>query len=97
MRVLLPSHPANEWDKLRSSRRYTVYLRLISGNTLPPIEDSGNANPDCTFRYDSTLGGTGGGYIFNLNTKGLGPGQYILSFYVGGDRSFFFTVKFEVK
>jgi hypothetical protein len=65
-------------------------LRLISGNTLAPIEDSGNANPDYTFRYDPTLGGTVGGYIFNLSTKGLGPGQYVLSFYVGSDRSFFF-------
>ena len=49
------------------------------------------------FRYDSTLGGTGGGYIFNLSTKGLAAGQYVLSLYVGGDRSFFYTVKFEVK
>jgi hypothetical protein len=72
-------------------------LRLMSGNTLAPIEDSGNANPDYAFRYDSTLGGAGGGYIFNLSTKGLAPGQYVLSFYVGTERSFFFTVKFEVK
>lgn len=72
-------------------------LRLMSGNTLAPITDSGNANPDYTFRYDSTLGGTGGGYIFNLSTKGLAPGQYVLSFYVGSDHSFFYTVKFEVK
>ena len=72
-------------------------LRLMSGNTLAPIEDSGNANPDYTFRYDSTLGGAGGGYNFNLSTKGLAPGQYVLSFYVGSERSFFYTVKFEVK
>jgi hypothetical protein len=44
-----------------------------------------------------TLGGSGGGYIFNLSTKGLAPGQYVLSFYVGSERSFFYTVKFEVK
>ena len=72
-------------------------LRLISGNTLAPIEDSGNANPDYTFRYDPTLGGAGGGYIFNLSTKGLASGQYVLSFYMGNDRSFFYAVKFEVK
>ena len=60
-------------------------------------KDSGNANPDYTFRYDATLGGTGGGYIFNLSTKGLASGQYVLSFYAGTDRSFFYTVKFEVK
>lgn len=72
-------------------------LRLMSGNTTAPVADSGNSNPDYTFRYDSTLGGTGGGYIFNLSTKGLASGQYVLSFYVGGDRSFFYTVRFEVR
>ena len=61
------------------------------------IENDGNANPDYTFRYDPTLGGTGGGYIFNLSTKELASGQYLLSFYVGSDHSFFYTVKFEVK
>ncbi len=71
-------------------------LRLLGGNTPAPVVDSGNANPDSTFRYVSTLGGTDG-YIFNLGTKGLAPGQYVLSFYVGSERSFFYTVKFEVK
>ena len=42
----------------------------ISGPTL----DSGNANPDSDFRFDPTLGGTGG-YIFNLSTKGLSTGH----------------------
>jgi hypothetical protein len=32
-------------------------LRLMSGNTAAPVVDSGNANPDYTFRYDPTLGG----------------------------------------
>jgi hypothetical protein len=72
-------------------------LRLISGNTAAPVVDSGNANPDYTFRYDSTLGGAGGGYIFNLSTKGLHSGQYVLSFYVGDDHSFLYTVRVEVK
>lgn len=72
-------------------------LRLMSQNTTAPVVDSGNANPDYSFRYDATLGGTGGGYIFNLSTKGLASGQYVLSFYVGNERSFFYTVKFEVK
>ena len=72
-------------------------LRCLSSNTTAPVVDSGNANPDYTFRYDATLGGAGGGYIFNLNTKGLASGQYILSFYLGSDRSFFYTVKVEVK
>jgi|SRR6266404_6604905 len=80
-----------------STALVTRDLRLMNGNTSAPVVDSGNANPDYTFRYDSTLGATGGGYIFNLSTKGLSAGQYLLSFYVGTDRSFFYTVKFEVK
>jgi hypothetical protein len=80
-----------------STSLVTRDLSRVSGNSLAPVADSGNANPDYTFRYDPTLGGTGGGYIFNLSTKGLASGQYVLSFYVGSDRSFFYTVKFEVK
>jgi hypothetical protein len=72
-------------------------LRLVSNNTTAPVIDSGNANPDYTFRYDATLGGAGGGYIYNLSTKGLRSGQYVLSFYAGSDHSFFYMVKFEVK
>ena len=71
-------------------------MRLMSGNTAAPVVDSGNSNPDYTFRYDSTLGGSGG-YIFNLSTRGFAPGQYVLSFYVGNDRSFFYTVNLEVR
>ncbi len=72
-------------------------LRLISGNTAAPVVDPGDADPDYMFRYDATLGGAGGGYKFNLKTKGLASGTYALSFYVGSERSFFYTVKFEVK
>ena len=72
-------------------------LRLLGANTTASVVDAGNANPDYTFRYDTGLGGAGGGYIFNLKTKGLASGQYVLSFYAGSDRSFFYTVKFEVK
>jgi streptogramin lyase len=48
------------------------------------VEDSGNANPDNDFRFDSALGGSGG-YIFNLSTKGLALGSYKLNFSVTGD------------
>jgi len=68
-------------------------LRLIGGNTTSSVIDSGDANADGNFRYDSSLQG----YIFNLSTKGLAAGQYVLSFYVGSDRAFLYTVKFEVK
>jgi Big-like domain-containing protein/MBG domain-containing protein/Kelch motif protein len=47
-------------------------------------EDAGNSNPDLDFRYDSTLGPSGG-YIFNLKTTGLGSGTYNLNFTAGTD------------
>lgn len=68
-------------------------LRLIGSNTSSGVIDAGNANPDGNFRYDAALQG----YIFNLTTKGLTSGQYVLSLYAGSDHSFFYTVKFEVK
>jgi hypothetical protein len=71
-------------------------LKLVGGTSSAPVIDSGNSNPDNNFRYDPTLGGAGGGYIFNLSTKGLTAGRYILSFY-GGNNHFFYTVKLEVK
>lgn len=62
---------------------HAVSLTAISGYSGTP-EDSGNANPDSDFRYDSTLGPTGG-YIFNLSTKGLASGTYSLNFTAGSD------------
>jgi uncharacterized repeat protein (TIGR01451 family) len=48
------------------------------------LQASGNANPDNDFRFDSTLGPTGG-YIFNLSTKGLTTGSYLLTFTASAD------------
>jgi hypothetical protein len=56
----------------------------ISDATTSDVIDAGNANPDSNFRYDPTLGGTGG-YIFNLKTTGLGTGTYALTFSVPGE------------
>jgi hypothetical protein len=44
-----------------------------------PADDSGNANPDNDFRF------TDFGYIFNLSTKGLASGTYMLQFNAGSD------------
>jgi probable HAF family extracellular repeat protein len=71
-------------------------LRLLSSNVSGPVVSSGNANPDNNFRFDSTIG-TGGGYIYNLSTKGLAQGLYSLSFYVGADHTFLYVVTFEIK
>jgi len=59
------------------------------------VQESGNANPDNNFRFDSTLGSTGG-YIFNLKTTGLTTGTYSLNFTVTGD-SFVYAAPFQVK
>jgi len=71
-------------------------LRRIGGAEAVHAVDSGNANPDSNFRYDSTLGGSGG-YVFNLSTKSLSAGRYVLSFYAGSVRSFFYTVALDLK
>jgi len=56
-------------------------------------DDAGNANPDSDFRYDVTLGGTGG-YVYNLSTKGLSSGSWRISFTVGGQA---YGAPFQVK
>jgi len=71
-------------------------LTRITGCSTAAVIDSGNANPYSTFRYDASIGGSGG-YIFNLSTKGLAPGRYSLSFYLGSDRRFVYSVAFEVR
>ena len=67
----------------------------VSTATTGQIQSSGNSNPDNDFRYDSTLGASGG-YIFNLSTKGLTTGSYTLNFTVTGDAAPY-TAPFQVK
>lgn len=55
----------------------------VSGYSGDP-ESPGNSNPDNDFRFDSTLGSTGG-YVFNFKTTGLATGTYSLQFKVTGD------------
>ena len=61
-----------------------IRLELVSSAASIAVQDSGNANPDGNFRFDASLG-TSGGYIFNLSTKGLVTGTYDLVFMVSGD------------
>jgi hypothetical protein len=70
-------------------------ISQISGFT-GGVEDAGSANPDSNFRYDSTLGPSGG-YIFNLKTSGLNTGSYTLTFTAGGSSSSTYSVAFGVK
>ena len=70
-----------------SSSSKTLHAASIiqtSDSISGPVELSGNANPDNDFRFDATLGITGG-YIFNLKTKDLARGTYNLNFTVTGD------------
>jgi hypothetical protein len=81
-----------------SSSGITVHatgLTQISTSTSGAVQDSGNSNPDNDFRFDPTLGTTGG-YIFNLSTKGLTTGTYNLNFTVAGSSSVYST-QFQVK
>ena len=71
-----------------------LVLESTSVDGVP--EDSGNANPDYNFRFDSSLGLTGG-YIFNLSTKGLKTGTYSLKFEVSTDTANSYSVPFQVK
>lgn len=62
---------------------HATAVAAISGFSGTP-DSPGNANPDGDFRFDTTLGATGG-YIFNLSTGGLAAGTYSLQFSVGND------------
>jgi len=70
-----------------SSASIIVHARglfhLPSGPSRPVVA-AGTANPNNNFRFDSTLGPSGG-YIFNLNTSGLGEGNWVIQFTVGSD------------
>ncbi len=59
-----------------------------------PLNDSGKANANGNFRFDSAL--DGGGYIYNLSTKGLSSGAYNIVFTVNGDPTPYYA-RFNVK
>jgi hypothetical protein len=62
---------------------HAASVTAVSGFSGTP-DAPGNANPDNDFRFDATLGPTGG-YIFNLSTAGLASGTYSLQFIAGSD------------
>lgn len=62
---------------------HATSVTAVSGYSGTP-DAPGNANPDNDFRFDATLGSTGG-YIFNLSTGGLASGTYSLQFTAGSD------------
>ncbi|HEX8190606.1 MAG TPA: pectinesterase family protein [Pyrinomonadaceae bacterium] len=72
-----------------------VGVTLVSSNTSGEATDAGDANADQNFRFDPTLGETGG-YIYNLKTSGYAPGTYRLNFTVGADPHVY-TAQFQVR
>ena len=71
-------------------------ITQVSTSISGGVQSSGNANPNNDFRFDSTLGSTGG-YIFNLSTKGLAAGAYNLNFTVKGVSYSGYAAPFQVK
>jgi hypothetical protein len=74
---------------------HAVSVTQTSSSASVLLDDAGQANPDFDFRFDPTLGGTGG-YIFNLKTTGYGTGTYLLNYTVVGD-PVACTVQFQVR
>jgi hypothetical protein len=68
---------------------------MVSSSVSETVVSAGSANPDNDFRFDPTLGTTGG-YIFNLSTKGYPTGTYLLNFTAGNDPTTH-SVQFEVR
>jgi hypothetical protein len=60
---------------------HATAIALLSGAS-GTLDDAGNSNPDFDFRYDNTLGPSGG-YIFNLKTTGLQSGTWLMYFGAG--------------
>lgn len=56
----------------------------VASNSSVELTAPGNSTPDLNFRYDPAVG-AGGGYAFNLSTKGFPTGTYILRYTVGVD------------
>jgi len=73
---------------------HAVRLTKANDTVSGTPEDSGSANPDNDFRFDPTLG-VSGGYIYNLSTKNLSSGTWSLHFTVNGQGDY--TIQFQVK
>lgn len=61
-----------------------VGVELVSTSEVGEVMATGDANPDNNFRFDASLGVTGG-YVYNLKTTGLATGIYNLYFTAGND------------
>ncbi|HEY7328508.1 MAG TPA: PxKF domain-containing protein, partial [Gemmataceae bacterium] len=72
---------ANGTDISSASIAVTATSLVDANGNSVSLKCEGNSNPNGLFRYDHGLGG----YIFNLDTKGLAAGTYTLYYTVGND------------
>lgn len=76
----------------RNAGSRSLPVKALSLSPSGTLNDSGKANPGNLFRFDD------GTYIFNLSTKGLAAGTYILNYTVGNDPTVYqysFTIRPE--
>lgn len=93
----IASHYASGANLSRSTLlAVAVSVVKVSNQASSTVIDAGHANPDSNFRYDPSLFGGAGGYIFNLDTNGLSTGTYVLGLRIGSD-PLLQTVPFEMK
>ena len=71
---------------------HAVSVVQVSSQASTEFGDAGNSNPDFDFRYDAALGG----YIFNLQTTGMGTGSYLLNF-IAGSPTPVYSVGFQIR
>jgi len=83
-------------ENLSASSVAVTALGVVRLSDFAPgeVEDSGHANPDDDFRFTDFDGA--GGYIFNLQSKGLTTGTYVLVFRAGAD-PLTHGVQFQIK
>jgi YVTN family beta-propeller protein len=74
----------------------TAVLFINGSASGDPVVFAGSSNADFNFRFDSTLGPSGG-YIFNFKTSNLASGNYLLEFTVSNDPTGLYVVPFAVK
>jgi hypothetical protein len=72
-----------------------INVTKTSSSVSGDVQDAGNANPDQNFRFDASLGGTGG-YIYNLKTQGLTTGSYNLTFSASGGTAVY-SAPFQIR
>jgi hypothetical protein len=70
-------------------------LKKLSDSASFIVQDAGQSNADSNFRFDTTVG-SGGGYVYNLQAKGLTTGTYELEFTATGDRTIH-KLRFQVR